>query len=163
MGLLVGDIMQVKVETVDPEVALRDFDAAMMRGRLSGCPVVEAGRLVGVISRSDILRLLSLEHELAETTSDFYFDRDGFHEVPLSSYRQIAERVGERLEALKVRDAMSPHPVTVAPTDPVEEAAQRMIQLRIHRLPVVEHDRLVGIVTSLDLVQLFADRRVQAK
>jgi CBS domain-containing protein len=163
MGLLVGDVMQVNVKSVSPDLALPDFEDQLIEARVSGCPVVEQGRMVGVISRADILRQVSLERDLAETTSDFYYDELGFHEVRLRSLEEMAARVGERWESLTVGDCMSRHPIVVEPTQAIEDAARMMVQHRIHRLPVADQGRLVGIITSMDLVQLFADHRAETK
>ena len=56
----------------------------------------------------------------------------------------------------KVQDVMTPIPVTVAPDHNVRDAAQRMIDARVHRVLVTQNDELVGILSSLDLVGLVA-------
>lgn len=162
MAFVVGDIMQVNVKTVDAETPLPELEERMVAERISGYPVIEGGQLVGMISRSDVVQHLYQEQELAETTSDFYFDENGFHEMPLNSYEAIASRVGERIGSMTVRDAMNSAPVSVTPTSELAEAAALMVQHRVHRLPVVEQGRLVGIISTTNLVQLFADRRVEA-
>ena len=91
---------------------------------------------------------------------DFYWDRSGFHEEPAESMQQIASRVGQRIEDLHVRDLMSRHLIAVSADDSLTVLAQRFLERHIHRVLVVEHGRLVGIVSALDLVRLFADKRV---
>ena len=163
MGFSVGDVMQVNTQTVGPELSLLALEEELSQWRVGGCPVVDDDKLVGVVSRSDIVRQLVVEHDLAEQTSDFYFDDAGFHEVPLKSYKQIADRVGERLSSMSVGDVMSRNPIVVDSTQPLVYAAQLMQQHRIHRLPVTYRGRLVGIITTMHFVGLFADGRAQAE
>jgi len=153
--------MQSKVRTVGPDMSLPDLDRAFLEARVSGFPVVEKGRLVGVISRSDIVRKLATEQSYAEYLTDYNRDIGGFEDLasaePLS---QVASRVGSRLGSASVKDMMSPTPVTVSVDDPVSEVARLMVERRIHRVPVIGDGRLEGIITSLDLVRLLtADKR----
>src|SRR3972149_5577173 len=101
MDMLVRQIMQRNVRTIAPEVTLPDLEEAFVQQGVGGFPVVDKGELVGIVSRSDIVRQLFVEHHAAESTSDFYLDDDGFHEIPLVTFEQIADRVGQRLEPLQ--------------------------------------------------------------
>jgi CBS domain-containing protein len=158
--LNVRDLMQIRVHVVPPEMPLAELEQEFINKRVSGFPVVDADELVGVVSHSDIVRQLDVERQLAENTSDFYWDHAGFHEEPAESMQQIASRVGQRIEDLHVRDLMSRHLVSVSADDSLAVLAQRFLERHIHRVLVVEHGRLVGIVSTLDLVRLFADKRV---
>jgi CBS domain-containing protein len=157
----VRDLMQIRVHSVSPEMPLSKLEQAFIDQRVSGFPVVENDQLVGLISRSDVVGQLVVERRLAKTTSDFYWDPAGFHEDPAESVQQIASRVGQRIEDLRVKDVMSRHLIVALPDESVEIVAQKFLEHHIHRMPVVEQGRLVGIVSTLDLVRLFADRRVQ--
>lgn len=161
MDLIVKDIMQSDVQTIAPRVTLPELEDAFLREGISGFPVVDNGELVGIVSRSDIVRQLFLEHHLAESTSDFYNDGNGFHEVPLVTFEQIASRVGERIEQLQVKDVMSRQLVKVSPEQSLREVAQVLADNSIHRVLVTQEGRLVGLVSSLDLVRLIADGRLK--
>ena len=156
------DVMQVDVVTVASTAWLPEFERLLVDRRISGCPVVDDGKLVGVVSRSDIIRHLCDERQLAECSSDFYRDESGFHVLPLVSFGDVAERVGERIESLQVKDVMTENTSAVSPTQPLYEVATTT-EHRVHRLPVTDEGRLVGIITTSDLVQLFADGRVSAQ
>lgn len=162
MDLVIKQIMQRSVRTVAPEVTLPELEKAFVKDGVSGFPVVDKGELVGIVSRSDIVRQLFLEHHAAERTSDFYFDESGFHEVPLVTFEQVADRVGERIERLQVKDVMSRAIVKVSPDQPLKTVAQTLADNRVHRVLVTEEGRLVGLVSSLDLVRLIANGRVRA-
>jgi CBS domain-containing protein len=161
MDLVVKQIMQRSIRTIAPEVTLPELEKAFLKEGVSGFPVVDKGELVGIVSRSDIVRQLFLEHHAAERTSDFYFDETGFHEVPLVTFDQIADRVGERIEKLQVKDVMSGGVIKVSPDQPLKMVAQTLADNHVHRVLVTEEGRLVGLVSSLDLVRLIANGRVK--
>ncbi len=154
------DLMHGAVHTVDPDMSLADLERSFLRTGVSGFPVVEDGRLVGIVSRSDVVRQLSVERSQAETISDYYREATGIEDAE-ASLEDIAERVGARLERLRVADLMIRRLITVSPEQPLGEVARILLEHRIHRLPVTEAGRLVGIVSSLDLVRLFAEDRVK--
>ncbi len=125
--------------------------------------MVDAGRLVGIVSRSDVVRQLCVEQSVAETLSDYYADLGRCASGPLESFQEIGERVGTRIERLRVKDVMIHELITASPEEPVRDVAATLLARRVHRLPVVDGGRLVGIVTSMDLVRLFAEERVQPR
>jgi predicted transcriptional regulator len=161
MTLIASHVMQRPVHTVPPDMTLPDLEQQFSDHKVSGFPVVDEGRLVGVVSRSDIVQRLFIEHYTATTTSDFYRDESGFHEVPLETFEDIASRVGQSIESLSVKDVMVPDPIKVALDRPIVEVAQLLLEKRIHRVPVVEREKLVGIVSTVDLVRLIADGQLK--
>jgi acetoin utilization protein AcuB len=88
-------------------------------------PVENAGKIVGIVTRGD------LEAKLG-------WDR--------LSWRRLDRRVG---------DAMTSNPYTVAPGDPLEKAVELMLHHRIGGIPVVENEKVVGIVTETDIFRAF--------
>lgn len=160
--LTARDIMQASVRVVTPDMTLPDLERLFISEKVGGFPVVEEDRLVGIVSRSDIVRQLCVERTVAQETSDFYYDESGFHELPLETLDQVAGRIGERIEGMKVKDVMVRDVRTVAAEQTLSIVAQTMVDHRIHRLPVVHEGKLVGIITTIDLVRLIADRRLSA-
>jgi CBS domain-containing protein len=157
MARTVADIMQRKVLTIAPGKSLPELERALLRSRVGAMPVVDrGGKMVGIVSRSDVVRQLCLERSLGEAMADAYRDQtdDAFVE---RSRRDVAEAIGKRMEHLSVRDVMVREVVSVPPELPVAKAAQLMLERRIHRLPVVENGKLVGIVSSLDFTRLVAE------
>jgi CBS domain-containing protein len=156
MNRSVADIMQKKVKTIGPDKALPDLERELLRWRIGAMPVVErGGKLVGIVSRSDVLRQLCLERSLGEAMADAYRDQTDASFFA-KAQAAVAGEIGQRMERLRVRDVMIEDVLTVTPELPVAKAAQLLIERRIHRLPVVENGKLVGIVSSLDFTRLVA-------
>ncbi len=153
----IADIMQKKVKTIAPDKTLPELERELLRWRIGAMPVVErGGKLVGIVSRSDVVRQLCLERSLGEAMADAYRDQTDAS-FAAQSESSIAVEVGQRMERLCVRDVMVRDVLTVAPDLPVAKAAQLLIEKRIHRLPVVENGKLVGIVSSLDFTRIVAE------
>jgi CBS domain-containing protein len=157
--LTAADIMTRKLITARPSQDLAEIERTMINERIGGLPVVEKGRLVGVVSRSDIARMQVLMLSLDEQVSDeMRWDdvhADGFQHTPEPEFQGFRQRIAR----LKVKEAMRDQVVTCAPTTPVGQIAAQMIDRHIHRVIVVEGDRPVGIVSSLDLVKILAGTR----
>jgi len=126
--------------------------AAILReNKISGLPVLDGERLVGIVSESDLLRLLSVDEEEGGLWLPSPFE---IFEVP---FRDLVkwERMRSALDEIpkkKVSGVMSRNLHEVGPDDSIEEAAGIMTRHRINRLPVVEDGRLVGIVTRGDII-----------
>ena len=129
--MLVRDLMQVTVKTVGPNAPVADAILTLADSHISAVPVVDAaGRIVGVVSSSDIL---TSEAEAADGT-----ERDSL------------------FEDTSVSEIMTPRPLTVSPDAEVREAAQQMLYADIHRLFVVDSDRVVGVISTSDIMRAVA-------
>lgn len=153
---IVADVMTRDPVTLSPSLSLKQMDELLVRRAVSGAPVVEKGELVGVASRTDVLRQLLEDQEGASRVSDFYASPFPIALPVLERLSAEARSVVRRMSSHHVRDIMSPRIVTVAADAGVVDAAQKMSRENVHRLPVLEDGHLVGIVTSLDLVREMA-------
>jgi CBS domain-containing protein len=136
------DVMTTDVLTVSSETPLREVAALLSRRRISGLPVVDEGRVVGVVSEGDILA-----KERGPSS-----ERRGWFGV-LFEDEAAAEL---KLEARTAGTAMTSPALTISPERPVAEAAGVMVDEGVNRLPVVDSDgKLVGIVSRADLVRAF--------
>lgn len=157
MALNAGDVMQQSVNTVRAKSTLVDLDRALCEKHQSGFPVVDdTGRLVGVVSRTDVVRKLAAEQSWAEYGSDYYCDLS----QGSVSLEPLAAQIGRRLEEASVADVMSRDPVTIERSTSLQELAQVMSERGVHRLPVVDGDELVGIVTTMDVTRLVAEGKI---
>lgn len=156
MSAKVRDWMHRDVRTIGEDVSLVELDRRLLEDRVSGFPVVaDDGRLLGVVSRSDVIRQLSVEQTWAETLSGYYTDWSGLVESE-PSIAEVGERLGRRIEERSVADVMARDAVTIGPDEPIADAARILVEHRIHRLPVVERGKLVGILSSLDVAAYVA-------
>ncbi|MBE7449980.1 MAG: CBS domain-containing protein [Kofleriaceae bacterium] len=154
--LKVRELMQKDVIVVNPETSLLDVHRLFVEEEINGAPVVEenTGKVVGVISSLDLLRVVREEFDQIASVPGAYF-RD---ELPGSdpdwnaAPADLAERMGERT----VGDAMVTERVSVTSETTIAEAAALMRKQRIHRVLVVDDHELVGILTTFDLLQVLA-------
>jgi CBS domain-containing protein len=138
----VDEIMTTDVLTVAPETSLKEAADLLVEKQISGLPVVSPERTVlGVLSESDIL----------------FKERPRPEEKPLLQRLLGREDPGLRTkpDALTAGEAMTTPPITIEPFAPVSVAAERMLEARVHRLPVVVRGKLAGLVTRADLVRAF--------
>ena len=160
MGLVARDLMQRDVRSVSPKMSLTDLERTFCDAGQSGFPVVADGkRLVGVVSRTDVVRKLAALQSYAEYESGYYWDMSDPN-APTPSLEDLGVRVGARLDGLCVEDVMSHAPITVTGDTAIRDLARILIERGIHRLPVVEGGALVGILTSTDLVRLIAEGKL---
>jgi CBS domain-containing protein len=156
MTLRARDVMQKDVLTVAPDMTLAALEDFLISKRISGVPVIEHGALVGIVSRSDVVRSLSLERSLAGiivAESSAPESADDPVRLPAGLASQLAART--------VRDAMVSDPVTVTPDTPIAEVARVLHARHIHRVLVVERGSVRGVISTLDLVRLIAERAVR--
>jgi len=155
-NILARDIMSRNLVTASPEQSLVEVRHTLIESRISGAPVVSGGKLIGVISRSDLIRI----EELVETLDAEVSDNEEWQEDQADGFQHSAphrfEGFHQRLKQLRVKDAMRSQVVSCAPDTPVRELADEMFRQRVHRIVVVENDRPVGIVSALDIVALVA-------
>jgi CBS domain-containing protein len=154
MGITAADLMTTNLITLTPEMTLIEMDTVLVKRGVSGAPVVEFKRLVGVASQADVVRTLWQGQHEASQLAPYYSSP---FPVPISALEYIAKdsrRIGDQLVEHHVRDIMTKDPLVAHPEDPIEEIADRMVRDQIHRIPVTEAGSgdLVGIVTTLDLV-----------
>lgn len=147
----VRDVMNVMPVTVQADSQVSEAARLLREHKISGLPVLDGETLVGVVSESDLLHLLSVEEEEGGLWLPSPFE---VFEIP---FRDLVkwERMHAALEEIpkkRVGDIMSRNLHEVGPNDTVEEAAGIMTRHRINRLPVVEEGRLVGIVTRGDII-----------
>lgn len=133
--MVVGDVMVKKPFTVKKDFSLRKAHDLMVDKSIRHLPVVDGSKLLGIITESDIR----------------------------SAFVQSAGESGSKPAALpnpdkmKVQDYMTKNPMTVFPETHVEDAALMIYKNKIGGLPVLKNNKLVGIISILDMVGLFIE------
>ena len=148
MPLTVADIMDPDPPTVTPEDSVERVLRVLDENELPGVPVVTAGgRCVGIITEADLV----LTGEDADLHLPHYFELFGGL-VFLESLGHFEERLRKATAAV-ASDLMTEDPVTIEASASVEDAARLISRSKHNRLPVVEHGRLVGVVTRVDVLE----------
>ncbi len=148
----VRDIMSNTVITVTPETTIQKLAWIMRANQISGVPVVTAeGEVVGFVSELDLIS----RHAPAKAPK-YYPLLWGLIPFGLDDYAEYKEQVRHIL-AINAEQLMTTKVTTVSPDDSVEQTATLMMKPGHRSLPVLEHGKLVGIVTRTDLVQLIEE------
>jgi len=119
----VVELMNKNVITCHPSEKLNIILNKLELFKIAGMPVVDKGRLVGIISQSDILKGLK--------TGD--------------------------ISVQSVEDVMTANVITVPPTESAIVVAKLMVEKHINRIPIVDNDKVVGIVTRGDIIKAVAE------
>jgi CBS domain-containing protein len=151
MAEFVRDIMDPDPATVAPETPVEEVVRLMREHELPGVPVVDDdGRCVGIVTEADLV--------LPDDQGDLHIP----HYVNLfggTVFLEPLSRFEHRLRkafASDAADMMTRRPDTVEPDTTVREAARLIHESGHNRLPVVENDRLVGVVTRVDVLGALA-------
>jgi CBS domain-containing protein len=126
----VAEIMTTDVVTVEPQNSIATAIRLMRQGQLRRLPVVEDGALVGIVTSGDLRRITGLASILKDPSQDNFL----WHHIP-------------------VANVMTRDPISLAPDTPIAEAARLLVVHKIGGLPIVDGGRLVGIITTSDLLE----------
>jgi len=133
--LTVGDCMSVDPLTVAPKDSLQRVVELLRRRDIRAVPVVEDGKLIGIVT-----------------------DRDLRQVAPAYPLFRDEDEIRRYTENLTVTAAMTADPMTIAPDAPLVEAAKVLETYRISSMPVVDHGRLVGMLTVTDVLRVFVEQ-----
>jgi CBS domain-containing protein len=141
------------VLTVDADWSVAELATFLEDHAISGAPVVDAeGALLGVVSVTDIARRGAVD-DVSEPEAHAFYHQG----IERALAREEAESFRVVDASSKVREIMTPMIFSVDPSAPVREVADTMLRGRIHRLFVMEGGKLVGVISSLDLLSLVRD------
>ena len=137
------EFMETEPACARPDMPLAELVALFWRERVRALPVVDGERLVGVISETDLfLKQKGVPFSLEKVTT--------LLGEPVSPDRlsNLA-----RCDRVTVGEVMTDHPTTVAPDTTLEQAALLMHERHLSVLPVIDGERLVGMVRRIDLLR----------
>ena len=178
--LQIRDVMTRGVLTLTPEATLREAAELFARRHVSGAPVVEGAKVVGVVSATDLLDFVA-SNVLGTPRHDVLDAMGGDGDLPAQEmdeetsaarfaalWSDVGADTADRFEDAEAPkwDVLAEHTVgevmtrqvcSLSPALPVSAAAEYMRSADVHRVLVLEHGRLVGIITSLDVARAVAD------
>ena len=145
----VSDILIKDVVTVGPDASVREVASLMLERRISGVPVIDGERQVlGIVSEGDLIRRPEIDTDRPSR---------GWLSVLMSGEDQAREFV--KSHGRRAGEVMTKPAICVAPETPLDEAVRLMERHHVKRLPVVEHGKLVGLMTRADIVRALLQQR----
>lgn len=143
MNLLapISNIMSKDLLTVSPEDSIKKAEDLFRENRIHHLPVEKQGKLVGIISKSDYL----------------YFKR-GFNENNIEEKWELF-----RMKSHKVNEIMTKKMATMEPDEKINVAIEILKENMFHAIPILIGERLVGLVTTLDIIKHLAEDKETIK
>lgn len=152
---LVKEVMTVPVVTLAPDMPVQQATALLAEKDVSGAPVLDGEKIVGIFSEADVLR------SLKTTKKNLRLVFPSISSIGIAFQEELVQR--ELLEAYEeigsksVSDVMSKEIYVIDADSTVKAAVMAMVVNDVNRLPVVSDDRLVGIVTRGDVIKGLAE------
>lgn len=132
--MLVGERMSHPVITVSPDTPVLDAVDMLRKEHIRRAPVIQDGKLVGIVSEKDMLNA-----------------------SPSSATLLSMWEVNYLVSKIKVKDVMTRKVLTVTEDTPIEEAARIMADNKVGGLPVMRDGKVVGIITETDIFKLLLE------
>lgn len=147
--LTARDIMTTDPVTVDPKLGVTDAAKLMAASNFGALPVMSEGRLVGIVTEGDLIM-----QDVKIEFPTYLQLLDGFIMYPGAQARFESEL--RKAVAATVEDVMTADPVTVQTNATLEDVATLLADQEVSRLPVLDGDQLVGIVSKHDIIRAIA-------
>jgi CBS domain-containing protein len=136
--MLVQDIMTTNLRTLSSDKRLGEVVSLMCIYRYSGIPVVDDGKLVGMVSESDVLgRMFPKLEDLMDNMATVNYDEQ------MLKYADVV--------SIQVKEIMSPVVISVNPDMHILQAASMMVGRKFRRIPVAIGDELIGMLSMGDV------------
>lgn len=148
----VKEAMNTEVITCKPGDPVSKLVELLKKHHISGMPVVDNEKVVGIVSETDMLKLF----QTPEVSSDMFLPSPfEIIEMPIRSVIRFEEfkRSLEDIRMKPVRDIMKKKIYSVSPDISLEEASGMMVKYDVNRLPVIENGKLVGILVRSDIIR----------
>jgi acetoin utilization protein AcuB len=142
----VKEVMKKSVITVNKDASIKECGDLLEKHDINGVPVTDNGRIVGVITRADIFKsILPRYPEIFE------------EERYLMDFEYIEERI-DKISKLKVHDLMGAPAMTLDQDTPLVKAGSVMVLRKVKQMPIMDKDKLVGIITLTDICRNLLSR-----
>ena len=146
------DIMTKDVICVKPETKINELDKIFVKHKINGAPVVDENeKLVGVVSQSNIVNYDLKKGMHASSISDYY------RSTGIESQQMTEDAIEVDTSSMadtEVKDIMEANVITANSNDSIHDIANTMCDKKIHRLVIVEDNKVVGMVSTLDILKV---------
>jgi CBS domain-containing protein len=151
-----SDLMNPRVLTIRHDMRVPELANFLVANDISGAPVEDgSGKLVGVVSLNDLAEVLADDGEEDGDRGAVFFASEWDEGLSADEIEDLPADA----TALTVADIMTPEVYTVNEETPVSEIAEAMIANHVHRLLVTREDRVVGIISTSDLLGLLVEEK----
>jgi len=148
MELSANDFMTREVFCITTATTLQDIAELIVSKRIGGVPVIdESGKLVGVVSKTDLLTH-GLEPELQSLLND------KSKKEMVKELFDFDNLLGPEPSKITVEQIMQTQVVTAPKETKITKLVKMMLEHKIHRIVITEKDRVIGIVTTMDILRM---------
>ncbi len=133
----VKDIMVKDVVTINPNDTFYDIVGLLAEKEISGAPVAEGDKVVGLISESDIMEFVSEKHMVTMIENE--------------------DKAMKNKASMKANQFMTKKVISVSSGDSLAKVIKLLDEKDINRLPVIDKGKLVGIITRADVVSVVSE------
>ena len=165
----IKNLMSEDIISIDKDQNLSDALKLLRKHNVSRLPVTNNKELVGIISERDIANKLGSSKYESMPASRLHISSVMVKDVItvphdkmvgiVSKADFVTLAVGIAFDKIAVKEIMSKDLTVVSPTERIVHARRQMLESNVGRLPVVDDDKLVGMVTSKDLMRAFIEFR----
>ena len=174
--LALRDIMTREVVAVTPDTRITDVVSLLSSESITGVPVVASNKVVGVLSASDIVEFAGGNDTSLDNPQVAWDDIDDEMEMELEAdmspqdleeaelAEQLEDSSSDDVEWFKeftAADLMTRRLCSLPSSTPLDRAAREMVRIGVHRLLVMDNDKLVGIATSMDFLRAVAQGQLR--
>jgi CBS domain-containing protein len=149
----VKEFMNKNVICLNPDDTI--FDAAKILSQLNiaGAPVVEKEKIVGIISISDIIKFVDIKLGKLPKIGTPGLSTLLLVLLQMQKVHSDFKKELKKITATKIKDVMSKNVITVSPNSSIIEVAELMEKHDVNRLPVVDNEKIIGIVARADIIK----------
>ncbi len=151
----VKDVMNSDVVSCKPDDEISSAAQLLKEQNISGLPVVDGGKVVGIVTEADVLKLLKVpEHGGLWLPSPFEVIEIPIRElINWEETKHMLTNIGTK----PVKEIMESEVYTISADSSIEDASSMMIKHKVNRLPVLDGEELIGIITRGDIIRGLAD------
>ncbi len=146
------DIMTTEILTVSPETSVSELAVLFTTHNINGVPVVDsAGQLLGVVTENDLIYQKKKVHI---PTVINILDSVIYLESPEKMKQEM-----QKITGVTVKDIYTKDVVTIDQQTPIDEIATIMAEKNIHTIPVLDGDKLIGVIGKGDIIKTLINKK----